>query len=60
MFSGSKKNSEVIETVALQDEVHRKKKRSSGRKCRICGKDPSPNYFYCRSCHHKIEIYEED
>ncbi len=58
-LSKSKKNSEVQEAVALQDEDHRKKKSSSGRKCRICGKDPYPNYFYCRGCHHKIEFYEE-
>ena len=32
----------------------RKKKVKSGRSCRSCGKDPSPNYFYCPSCHHKV------
>lgn len=37
----------------------RLKKISSGRKCRICGKDPYPNYFFCPGCHHKIETYEE-
>jgi len=37
----------------------RHKKNISGRKCRICGKDPYPNYFFCPGCHHKIETYEE-
>lgn len=23
----------------------------SGRRCLRCGKDPSPNYFYCNQCH---------
>ena len=36
-----------------------KKKRKSGRKCKICGKDPYPNYFFCPACHHKIDSYEE-
>ncbi|MFH2219650.1 MAG: hypothetical protein ABII68_08325 [Pseudomonadota bacterium] len=31
-----------------------KKKKNSGRKCKICGKDPYPNYFFCPSCHHRI------
>ena len=35
----------------------RKKKVKSGRTCRICGKDPYPNYFYCPSCHHKVSGY---
>jgi NMD protein affecting ribosome stability and mRNA decay len=21
------------------------------RRCRSCGKDPSPNYIWCKSCH---------
>lgn len=32
----------------------RKKKISSGRKCKICGKDASPNYFFCPSCHYRV------
>jgi uncharacterized OB-fold protein len=29
------------------------------RKCKACGKDPWPNYFYCMSCHpHVIDRYE--
>lgn len=24
------------------------------RKCRICGCDPSPNYFFCRGCHGRV------
>ena len=31
-----------------------KPKKKSTRKCKICGKDPSPNYFYCPSCHHRV------
>jgi len=26
---------------------------ASERHCRMCGRDPSPNYFYCPLCHHK-------
>jgi hypothetical protein len=29
----------------------RPRRKSSNRKCRKCGKDPWPNYFYCNSCH---------
>ena len=39
---------------------YRKKKIKSGRKCRICGNDPSPNYFFCPSCHHRVGVYEEN
>lgn len=39
---------------------YRKKKIKSGRKCRICGSDPYPNYFFCPACHHKIGVYEEN
>ena len=28
-----------------------KKRRSSGRKCRCCGRDPWPNMFFCATCH---------
>ncbi len=38
----------------------RKKKIKSGRKCRICGNDPYPNYFFCPACHHRIGVYEEN
>ena len=38
---------------------YRKKKMKSGRKCRICGNDPYPNYFFCPACHHRIGVYEE-
>ena len=31
-----------------------KSKKKPARKCKICGKDPSPNYFYCPSCHHRV------
>lgn len=37
----------------------RTRKRKSSRKCKICGKDPYPNYFFCQSCHHRIDSYEE-
>ena len=39
---------------------YRKKKMKSGRKCRICGNDPYPNYFFCPACHHRIGVYEEN
>jgi hypothetical protein len=39
---------------------YRKKKIKSGRKCRICGNDPYPNYFFCPSCHHRIGVYEDN
>ena len=38
----------------------RKNKVKSGRKCRICGNDPYPNYFFCPACHHRIGVYEEN
>ena len=31
-----------------------KPRKKTARKCKICGKDPSPNYFYCPSCHHRV------
>ena len=31
--------------------------KKSGRKCKLCGKDPYPNYFYCPSCHHRVSHY---
>ena len=32
------------------------KKKKSGRKCQYCGKDPSPNYFFCpNSCHEIVD-----
>lgn len=37
----------------------RQRKKSSGRTCRMCGKDPYPNYFFCPGCHHRVESYEE-
>jgi uncharacterized OB-fold protein len=39
---------------------YRKKKLTSGKKCRICGNDPYPNYFFCPACHHRIGVYEEN
>lgn len=38
----------------------RKKKMKSGRKCKICGNDPYPNYFFCPACHHRVGAYEEN
>lgn len=43
-----------------QYKSSRKKKIKSGRKCKICGNDPYPNYFFCPACHHRIGAYEED
>ncbi|MFC1811431.1 hypothetical protein ACFL03_01940 [Thermodesulfobacteriota bacterium] len=37
----------------------RKKKIPSGRTCKICGKDPAPNYFFCPSCHNRAGRNEE-
>lgn len=39
---------------------YKNKKIKSGRKCRTCGNDPYPNYFFCPSCHHRIVVYEEN
>ncbi len=39
---------------------YRKKKIASGRKCRLCGNDPYPNYFFCPACHHKIGMRQEN
>ena len=58
-LSRSNKNPEVLETGAWQDKDRRKEKNDSGRKCQICGKNPYPNYFFCRSCHNRLEAYEE-
>ncbi|CAB5079404.1 hypothetical protein D3OALGA1CA_1587 [Olavius algarvensis associated proteobacterium Delta 3] len=38
-------------------KISRKKKhgkKKSGRSCRVCGKDPAPNYFFCRACHQRV------
>jgi uncharacterized OB-fold protein len=37
-----------------------KKKNNTGKKCKICGKDPYPNYFFCPACHHKISVQDEN
>jgi uncharacterized OB-fold protein len=39
---------------------YKNKKIKSGKKCRTCGNDPYPNYFFCPSCHHRIVVYEEN
>jgi len=39
---------------------YKNKKIKSGRKCRTCGNNPYPNYFFCPSCHHRIVVYEEN
>ena len=36
-----------------------KKRMSSKRCCQLCGKDPYPNYFFCPSCHHRVDDFEE-
>lgn len=59
--------SDTLRDNEKHGEIHRKKKyiRSikrrtpSGRKCKICGKDASPNYFYCPPCHYRISSLEE-
>jgi len=43
-----------------QYKSSKKKKIKSRRKCKICGNDPYPNYFFCPACHHRIGAYEED
>ncbi|MEE4359396.1 MAG: hypothetical protein V2I97_23190 [Desulfococcaceae bacterium] len=30
------------------------RKNQKKRTCRMCGKDPYPNYFYCPACHHRV------
>jgi uncharacterized OB-fold protein len=37
----------------------KKKIKPLGRRCKICGKDPYPNYFYCPTCHHKVSAGDE-
>ncbi|MFC1515353.1 hypothetical protein ACFL7E_01195 [Thermodesulfobacteriota bacterium] len=37
----------------------RKKKIPSGRTCKVCGKDPAPNYFFCPSCHYRVSKITE-
>ena len=32
-------------------KVTKKNKKTNGRKCLSCGRDPWPNYFYCIDCH---------
>jgi len=48
----------VDQTDPTQDEIENlvisQRKRKSGRVCRLCGKDPYPNYFYCPACHHRV------
>ena len=39
---------------------YRNKKIISGRTCRVCGKDPYPNYFFCPTCHHRVGKHEEN
>jgi uncharacterized OB-fold protein len=41
------------------NERRSKKKVNSNKKCKICGDNSYPNYFFCPSCHHRIEVYEE-
>jgi uncharacterized OB-fold protein len=38
---------------------YKNKIKPSGRRCKICGKDPYPNYFYCPACHHKVTARDE-
>ena len=62
-----KSTSDALRDNEKREETQRKKKyiRSvkrripSGRKCKICGKDASPNYFYCTPCHYRISSLEE-
>lgn len=30
------------------------------RRCRVCGKDPWPNRFFCKRCHSAVSIYVDD
>ena len=51
-------------SMTSQDECKslknlRKKNAHPKRTCRICGKDPYPNYFFCPSCHYKVSTLEE-
>jgi len=35
-------------------------KQKSNRKCKTCGKDPWPNYFFCKGCHSVVSNSVED
>jgi uncharacterized OB-fold protein len=59
-LNGSQDNEETM--VATPKPAYlrsSKKKKTPGRKCKICGKNPHPNYFFCPSCHHRISAVEE-
>jgi uncharacterized OB-fold protein len=51
--------------VAIKPAVRKRRsvrtsKKMSKRSCRLCGKDPFPNYFFCPSCHHRITSGEAE
>jgi uncharacterized OB-fold protein len=46
-------------TPKNKPQGHKKKIKLPGRKCKMCGKDPYPNYFYCPTCHHKVSARDE-
>jgi Zn finger protein HypA/HybF involved in hydrogenase expression len=46
------KTSRVVSADGYSNpHINRVEVKSRGRKCRQCGKDPKPNYFYCPRCH---------
>jgi len=51
-----KKSGLIIEGADGPIRKMRSRKKPA-RKCRMCGKDPAPNYFYCPSCHHRVSHY---
>lgn len=53
---------ERSESVKAKQRSSTSKKIGTGsnRKCKICGKDPHPNYFFCPACHHRVDAYEEN
>jgi hypothetical protein len=51
---------ELAKTRGPARRAKRKKGGFSNRTCRLCGKDPHPNYFYCPVCHHRISASGAD
>jgi len=33
---------------------------TAGRSCNKCGRDPAPNYFFCRNCHSMVGCNDVD
>ena len=46
--------------ICLSDDHREADCPNHYRTCRLCGKDPHPNYFYCPVCHHRISASGAD